>query len=222
MSPQGQGALGRALGALGVSIESVFEQLQASVTVLDATGKIRWQNAVSIARVGERRGRSFLELMAPEHRMVANAEFRRLLFNPGTSSTREVVVLAPDGKRRRTLAFSAAVTSAESVAGVVAVGVPLNWDDGRAPPPQLSPRLLETLELLTAGRSTKEIARELGVTVETARNHIRRLLHALDVHSRVEAVARARQLRIVTRVPSGSSGEHGDPTTVNSMEGETS
>ena len=39
MSPQGQGALGRALGALGVSIESVFEQLQASVTVLDATGK---------------------------------------------------------------------------------------------------------------------------------------------------------------------------------------
>jgi DNA-binding NarL/FixJ family response regulator len=48
------------------------------------------------------------------------------------------------------------------------------------------------LRLLEQGRSTKQIAAELHLSIETVRNHIRRLFRALGVHSRLEAVAAAR------------------------------
>jgi DNA-binding NarL/FixJ family response regulator len=48
------------------------------------------------------------------------------------------------------------------------------------------------LRLLEHGRSTKQIAAELHLSPETVRNHIRRLLKALGVNSRLEAVAAAR------------------------------
>jgi len=59
-------------------------------------------------------------------------------------------------------------------------------------PPHLTPRQVEVLRLLEQGRSTKQIAAELHLTIETVRNHIRRLFRALGVHSRLEAVAAAR------------------------------
>jgi DNA-binding NarL/FixJ family response regulator len=63
-----------------------------------------------------------------------------------------------------------------------------------APPPHLTPRQSEVLRLLEQGRSTKQIAAELQLSTETVRNHIRRLFQALGVHSRLEAVAVARNL----------------------------
>jgi DNA-binding NarL/FixJ family response regulator len=51
------------------------------------------------------------------------------------------------------------------------------------------------LRLLERGRSTEQIAEELGLSRQTVRNHIRRLLHALGVSSRLEAVAAARRTR---------------------------
>jgi DNA-binding NarL/FixJ family response regulator len=46
--------------------------------------------------------------------------------------------------------------------------------------------------MLDHGRSTRQIADELHLSPETVRNHIRGLMKALDVHSRLEAVALAR------------------------------
>lgn len=46
--------------------------------------------------------------------------------------------------------------------------------------------------MLAQGASTRQIAEELHLSRETVRNHVRGLLQALDVHSRVEAVAAAR------------------------------
>jgi DNA-binding NarL/FixJ family response regulator len=45
------------------------------------------------------------------------------------------------------------------------------------------------LRHLERGHSTQQIAQELHISPETARNHIRRLLRALGVRSRLEAVA---------------------------------
>jgi len=59
--------------------------------------------------------------------------------------------------------------------------------------PALTPRQTEVLRLLEHGRSTGDIAQELHLSRETVRNHIRHLLQALGVHSRLEAVALARQ-----------------------------
>jgi DNA-binding NarL/FixJ family response regulator len=61
-----------------------------------------------------------------------------------------------------------------------------------APHPHLTPRQVEVLRLLQQGHSTKQIAAELHLSTETVRNHIRRLLQALGVHTRLEAVAAAR------------------------------
>jgi len=65
-------------------------------------------------------------------------------------------------------------------------------DTPTAPHPHLTLRQVEVLRLLEQGHSTKQIAAELHLSTETVRNHIRRLLRALGVHSRLEAVAAAR------------------------------
>jgi DNA-binding NarL/FixJ family response regulator len=66
-------------------------------------------------------------------------------------------------------------------------------DDGStAPHPFLTPRQAEVLSLLERGRSTNQIAAELHITTETVRNHIRNILKALGVHSRLEAVVATR------------------------------
>jgi two-component system nitrate/nitrite response regulator NarL len=53
----------------------------------------------------------------------------------------------------------------------------------------LSGREREVLRGIVAGRSTKEIARDLGVSVSTAGTHVQNVLTKLGVHSRLQAVA---------------------------------
>jgi PAS domain S-box-containing protein len=60
------------------------------------------------------------------------------------------------------------------------------------PPPRLTPRQREILALLAEGTPVKTVARKLGLMETTVRNHVRLLLVALDAHSQLEAVARAR------------------------------
>lgn len=59
---------------------------------------------------------------------------------------------------------------------------------------QLSSREWEVLDLLRAGASTRSIAEELGLSTETVRSHVKRILRKLDAHSRAEAAELAGQL----------------------------
>ncbi|HKT45781.1 MAG TPA: LuxR C-terminal-related transcriptional regulator [Gaiellaceae bacterium] len=194
--------LARELEARGATLDDVLERLDASVTLLDVGGRVVWQNRLSVERVGDRRGARFVELMAPEYRRIAEAEFRRLIVSSDASSRREVVVVGPDGQRMRSISFALPLRDESgAVSGVLAVAVPLNWNDDVSVQPELTSRMLETLELLVNGLSTREIADVLGIAVETARNHIRSVLKRLGVHSRVAAVARARELGLVPQEP---------------------
>jgi DNA-binding CsgD family transcriptional regulator len=87
--------------------------------------------------------------------------------------------------------------SAEGVVAVLGIKRPLGTGAVAQPAPELTPRQRETLRLLAAAMSTEQIATELGVTRETARNYIRRLLRALDARSRLQAVVRARELGLL-------------------------
>ena len=49
----------------------------------------------------------------------------------------------------------------------------------------------EVLRLLADGRTTTEISDDLGIAIETTRNHIRGVLRALNVKTRLEAVVLA-------------------------------
>jgi DNA-binding CsgD family transcriptional regulator len=201
--------LSRELEVLGATLDESLEALKMSVVLVDPSGTVRWQNAASVARVGERRGTHYLGVVAPDYRRLARTEFIRLLFGAGGSRL-ELVILDRAGRRMRLLLTSTSVRSGELVVGVLLVALPLGWDDSTVPAPHLPPRQLETLRLLAAGYSTAKIARELGVTLETARNYIRRLLKRLGAHSRVEAVARGRAVGLVASDPSASS-EAWDP-----------
>jgi LuxR family maltose regulon positive regulatory protein len=61
----------------------------------------------------------------------------------------------------------------------------------------LSDREMQVLRLLNTSLSSTEIAEEMVVSVNTVRSHIRSIYGKLGVHSRYEAVARARELNLI-------------------------
>jgi DNA-binding NarL/FixJ family response regulator len=73
---------------------------------------------------------------------------------------------------------------------------PATLNVGAAPLPiaaefGLTARELQVLALLADGVATKSIAKELGITVNTCRGHVRAILHKLDTHSQLAAVVKA-------------------------------
>jgi len=58
---------------------------------------------------------------------------------------------------------------------------------------RLTTREREVLELLDTDLTIPEIAAQLIISVSTARTHIKRIYSKLDVHSRFEAVTKAKQ-----------------------------
>jgi LuxR family transcriptional regulator, maltose regulon positive regulatory protein len=61
----------------------------------------------------------------------------------------------------------------------------------------LSERELEVLRLIASGMSNRQISSELFVSVGTVKTHINNLYRKLDTHSRTQALARARELRLL-------------------------
>lgn len=61
----------------------------------------------------------------------------------------------------------------------------------------VSPRELAVLHELAAGRSNKEIARQLDVSPNTVKTHVSRLYEKLGAARRTDAVNRARELGIL-------------------------
>jgi DNA-binding NarL/FixJ family response regulator len=57
--------------------------------------------------------------------------------------------------------------------------------------PQLTGRELEVLRLVAQGLNNREIGRQLFITENTVKNHVRNMLEKLHVHSRLEAVMHA-------------------------------
>jgi LuxR family maltose regulon positive regulatory protein len=62
---------------------------------------------------------------------------------------------------------------------------------------QLSPRELEVLRLLAAGRPNQQIAEELVVAPNTVKKHVTHILEKLGAANRTEATARARELGLL-------------------------
>jgi LuxR family maltose regulon positive regulatory protein len=61
----------------------------------------------------------------------------------------------------------------------------------------LSQRELEVLRLLTTHLSSTEIAEELFIAASTVRSHIKSIYGKLNVHSRKDAVRRAKELELL-------------------------
>ena len=62
---------------------------------------------------------------------------------------------------------------------------------------ELTPRELDVLALLAEGASNKVIARQLGISVHTAKFHVGSILDKLDATGRTDAVAHAARRGVI-------------------------
>ncbi|MCX5386834.1 response regulator transcription factor [Streptomyces sp. NBC_00083] len=87
------------------------------------------------------------------------------------------------------------VAAGEAVFSQELLGDVLGRLTGRVPGlgANLTPRERQALHLLGEGRTTAEISDQLGVAVNTGRNHVQRVLEKLGARSQLEAVAIARR-----------------------------
>ena len=135
--------------------------------IIDRQGVIAWVNPAAESIVGDVRGQRFTDVVSPEDRPRAKEAFARKIVGKEKVTDTEVGVFG---------LLSRPPASPKSP----------------RPKAKLTPRQHEVLGLLAHGSSTHQIAELLHLSRETVRNHIRGVLQALDVHSRVEAVAIAR------------------------------
>jgi PAS domain S-box-containing protein len=184
-----------ALEALDADVEAALEHVKVPSYVIDASGIIRWVNPAARRLVGDVRGRQFTSVLAPEDRRKGREVFAQKVIGNKIATETNGVVIGPDGERFDCEISGVRLTRGGHVVGVF--GQVSHWsieEEGREPHPHLTPRQAEVLRLLEHGRSTSQIANELHLSQETVRNHVRHMLRALGVNSRLEAVAVARRL----------------------------
>jgi PAS domain S-box-containing protein len=175
-------------------VRSALEDVSFPSYIIDRDGRIRWLNRAAIDLVGDARGKLATSVVAPADRAAVQQQIARKLLG-GQRTDFTTAVTAPDGGVVRVDVSSVPLRAdGQSIIGIFGLVYRLRDEPmPNHPEYRLTPREHEVLLHLAAGCSTEQMARLMGISVETVRNHVRRLLRSLGVHSRLEAVARARR-----------------------------
>ena len=169
---------------LGAGVERALGSVNVPAYVIDPEGILIWLNPAAERLVGDARGRRFTEVVSATDRPRAKDEFTKKIIGTVPSTDASVHVLRPDGSEARIEISSAPLHSGHRIVGVFGlVSRPAETPARAAKHPKLTPREVEILRL---------IAEDLHIARETVRNHVRSILRKLEVHSRIEAIARAR------------------------------
>jgi LuxR family transcriptional regulator, maltose regulon positive regulatory protein len=147
-----------------------------------------------------RREDEALDVVGDVMKEVEAEGFTRLFVDEGrpmadllaTAAARGIM---PAGCSRLLAAFAAERPSSARTAAPA--GAPLA--QGLVEP--LSERELEVLGLVARGLSNQEIGERLFIALDTVKGHNRRIFEKLDVKRRTEAIARARELRLLQGSP---------------------
>jgi PAS domain S-box-containing protein len=180
--------------ALGGDVEQALGGIPVPSYVLDTNGVVRWINPAAEQLLGKVRGRHFAEVVGPEDRTRARELFARKVFGAVSATETTGVLVSTEGDRIAVEISAVPLVGGDRVVGVFGL-LTGREEEPSAAPAHLTPRQVEVLRLLEQGRSTKQIAQELHLSYDTVKNHVRHLLRALGVHSRLEAVAVARQVQ---------------------------
>lgn len=181
------------LRAMGGDVADAIDRISVPSYGIDPTGVIRWLNPAAKALVGDARGRQLTSVVAPEETRRVREHFARNVAGVEHVRDADVVLVGPNGERIKAEVSSVRMHDGSRVVGIFGQISDLDDENEARPPhPALTPRQVEILRMLERGKSTQQIANELHLSVETVRNHVRRLLRALGVHTRLEAVALAR------------------------------
>lgn len=182
-----------AVARLGGDIDDALAEIGMPAFIICSAGVIRWQNPKAQELVGDSRGRQFSSVLAFESVPPARLEFAKKLVGGAGASAAQLMLCAPDGTRSSVTVHTVAITDGRRVVGVFGI---IEVATADRPPPAneaLTRRQQQVLVELARGASTEQIASSLGIATETVRNHVRRLLRSLRVHSRLGAVAEARR-----------------------------
>jgi len=180
--------------AVGGDAERALAGIPVPSYVLDTDGVVRWINPAAERLLGDVRGRHFTSIVGPEDQARARELFARKVLGTTAATETTGVFVSNDGTRVALEVSAVPLMGGERVVGVFGLLTgPL--EEASTPPAHLTPRQAEVLRLLEQGRSTKQIAQELHLSTETVKNHVRLLMRALGVHTRLEAVAAARHGR---------------------------
>lgn len=193
-------ALTQLLDAMRSDIYSALAGMGMPAYVIDREGTIRWLNTAGMALWPNALNKNFSTVMAPEELRHAREQFARKVIGEAEATEYATSVLDADGRRMDVDVSSVALRADGEVVGVFGVVTPARVQALIDPPRQavvLTPRQRQVLQLLGAGRTTGRIASELGIAEETARNHIKAVLRALEANSRLEAVVAARHHGLV-------------------------
>jgi len=184
----------------GADITAALEEMPVHSFVLDANAIVRWQNKAARNVIGDRVGMKWAAVMTERSIRDAEDVWPQILCR-GEPAELTIEVVLPDGTTERRDVSVAPLREGGSVVGVFGVGVLA----GKAPAHLdvehlgLTERQLEVLQLLAQGKSTEQIASELVLSKTTVRNHVARILAALGVHTRVQAIIVASQAGLIPK-----------------------
>jgi PAS domain S-box-containing protein len=171
----------------------MLQRVSVPSMIADREGVISWLNDSATELFGDLRTRSFFSIVAPEDVPLAKRQLERKLGGEASVTDYEIDVVTRDGRRRRAEISSVLIEGGDRCHAVFGVGLIRGLRRTPYSHPRLTPRQNEVLHLLGDGASTDQIARQLHLSRETVRNHVRHVLRALGAHSRLEAVAVARR-----------------------------
>jgi PAS domain S-box-containing protein len=181
----------------------LVDSLVVPASLHDADGWRIHMNAAAELASGksnaEMLGGHYTDLLPPEAREHVEAQFRRVV-EQGEPTDFETVFIDAGGHVRGVRAQQLPLRTGDEIVGVLILAFDVHWPSGLAtlqPYARLTPRQRQVLELMASGLSTAEIARELTLSRETIRNHLRNLFTELHAHTRPEAIAAARRLGLL-------------------------
>jgi PAS domain S-box-containing protein len=180
---------------VGGDVELALAGLPVPSYVLDTTGVVRWLNPAAERLLGDVRGKHFTSIVGPEDKAKAQELFARKILGTTVATEASGMFVSTDGSRLALDVSAVPLMGGDRVVGVFGLLTSRAGDEASTPPAHLTPRQAEVLRHLEQGQSTKQIAQELHVSTETVRNHVRHLLRALGVTTRLEAVAAVRRNR---------------------------
>jgi PAS domain S-box-containing protein len=170
-------------------IQDALDDMSIPSYAVDRFGVIRWINPAAEKLVGDVRGRQQSSIVVPEQARAARESFVRKIMGTERSTHTAVVVVGTKGERIQIEVNSVPLKDGGRIVGVFGIIPHVDKAPAPEPHPHLTPRQNEILHLLAKGHSTQQIAGELHISIETTRNHVRRMLRSLGAHSRLEAVA---------------------------------
>lgn len=187
------------MGDAPLDLSALLEDLDVIPYTADCEGRITWVSETVVKLLGYRPaeivGRE-PEMFVPDDGLErARGQLERKLNGAAQLTNYELTALAKDGSRVPVQIISAPLLEKGKIIG--ARGLAIRRSGAMSAPSVLTPRQYEVLQLLAEGLTTITIADLLEISEETARNHIRAVLAALNSHSRLEAVAAARRAGII-------------------------